>query len=167
MIGSPLHEGIGGGRPQREVADVQETRAEDKSLDKLLNVRRQRLDRYERERSAARNAWRDAREALREAKEQWRRLRREASEFWMEARAGYFRMTCTSGEFRKSKAIYERMKKQAAEQRLACLEHVEQCRQSRTAYFEARHRALQANRDQEKLKLLRDEIRSSNRQPET
>lgn len=155
--------GFGSGRARREVVDVPENKAEDKSLDKLLKVRRQRLDRFERERSEARNTWRDARGELRNAKEEWRNAKRDAAEFWQQARALYFKMVISSGEFRKSKAIYERMKKHAAELRLGCLEHLEHCRQTRNAFFDARKRALQANREQEKLGVLRDEIRAANR----
>ena len=37
-------------RPKREVIDVPERKVEDKSLDRLITVRKQRIDRYERER---------------------------------------------------------------------------------------------------------------------
>jgi hypothetical protein len=163
MNARTLQERIGSARSRREVIDVPENKVEDKSLDKLLKVRRQRLDRLERERSEARKAWRDARGELRMAKESWRKARREALEYWQQARARYFKMATTSGEFRKAKAIYERMKKQAAELRLGCLEHLEHCRQTRSGFFQARQRALQANREQEKLGVLRDEVRAANR----
>jgi hypothetical protein len=167
MIGTGFQDETDARRRQREVLDVPETRAEDKSLDKLLKVRKQRLERFERERSESRRGWREARVRLRQTKEEWRSLRQQAIDFWKQARADYFKMASTSGEFRKAKAIYERMKNQAAERRLGCLEHVEHCREAKAGFFAARQRAVQANRDQEKLAVLRDEVRKANRPPET
>lgn len=158
MIGA--QRGFGGRRSKREVIDVPERKPEDKSLDKLLNVRKQRLDRLERERKDAREAWRETRQQLRTRKEEWRKALEDAKDFWIQARAEFFKMSTTSGQFRKAKAIYERMKSQAAQMQLECREIVKRCKSAKNEFFEARQRVLTANRQQEKLSILRDEIRA-------
>jgi hypothetical protein len=155
-----------GRRARREVIDVPERKVEDRSLDKLLNVRKQRLDRLERERIEARKAWRKTRDELHEANERWKVAEKEAIEHWVQAREEFFRMATTSGEFRRAKGVYDRMKWDAKELKLACGEFVKRCKTSRTGFFEARRRALDANKQQEKLGILRDEIRLLNKQPE-
>lgn len=157
---------LGGRRGKREVIDVLEMKPQDRSLDKLLNVRKQRIDRFERERRDAREAWRRARRDLREAKERWREAREDAKNFWQQAREEFFRMSTTSGEFRKAKATYERMKGEAQELHLACNEFVNRAKVARIDFFEARLRVLQANKQQEKLSILRDEIRLMTQQNE-
>lgn len=157
---------FGGRRSKREPVDVPERKPEDKSLDKLLHVRKQRLDRLERERREARESWRACRAELRETKEQWREKRQEATDFWARSRNEFFTMTISSGHFRKAKAVYERMKAEAADMRVACLEQARASRQAGHAFFEARLRVLQANRQQEKLTVLRDEIRMQTMQSE-
>jgi hypothetical protein len=126
-------------------------------------VRKQRLERLERERIEARQAWRASRADLREAKERWRTAVQDAADYWKEARAQFFRIATTSGEFRKAKAIYDRMKAEATELRLGCREYVKYAKAARSVFFEARVRALQANKQQEKLGILRDEIRLLNK----
>jgi hypothetical protein len=166
MSGLGRQAGFGKRRSRREVIDVLERKVEDKSLDKLLNVRKQRLDRFERERIEARQAWRKTRVELREAKERWRVAEQEAKDHWQQAREEFFRMATTSGEFRRAKGVYDRMKWEAKELKLACGEFVKRSKAARTAFFEARQRALDANRQQEKLGILRDEIRLLNKQSE-
>lgn len=156
-MGSQSSFGIRRGR--REPIDVPERKAEDKTLDKLVHVRKQRLERLERERREARESWRAARAELREAKERWRQKRQEATDFWKQARSEFFTMAISSGQFRKTKAVYERLKAEAADLRVACLEQVNTCRQAGTEFFKARLCVLQANRQQEKLSILRDEMR--------
>lgn len=153
-------------RSKREVIDVPEMKREDKSLDKLLHVRKQRINRLERERNETREAWRVARRLLRQKKEEWRAAVESSSTFWQAARTEFFRMATTSGQFRKAKAVYERMKADAAECYVGCRKEVDQCRVRRSAFFDAKKALLQANRQQEKLSILRDEIRASNAQPE-
>jgi hypothetical protein len=155
-----------GKRARREVIEVPERKVEDRSLDKLLNVRKQRLDRLERERIEARKAWRKTRDELHEAKERWKFAEKETIEHWQQAREEFFRMATTSGEFRRAKGVYDRMKWEAKELKLACGEFVKRCKTARTGFFEARRRALDANKQQEKLGILRDEIRLLNKQPE-
>lgn len=158
--------GFGKRRAKREVIEVFEPKVEDKSLDKLLNVRKQRLDRLERERISAREAWRKSREQLRDAKERWRTAVQDAHDYWVQARDEFFRMAMTSGDFRRAKGAYDRMKWEAKELRLACNEIVKRCKSTRTEFFEARQRALDANKQQEKLSILRDELRLLNRKSE-
>jgi hypothetical protein len=166
MTAAARQQGFGIRRGKREVIDVPERKVEDKSLDKLLHVRKQRLERLERARSDARNAWRATRLDLREKKEEWRRADRETREFWQNARTEFFRKTITSGEVRKAKATYERMKTEAAGLRLHCDHAVNDCKTARAEFFAAREQALQANKQQEKLTILRDEMRLLNRQSE-
>lgn len=158
--------GFGGRRSKREVIDVLEPKPQDKSLDKLLNVRKQRIDRLERERREAREAWRETRQELRTQKQRWRDAVQAYKDFWQQSREDFFRMALTSGQFRKAKAIYERMKQEAAQMRVDCLEVVGRCKQGRSGFFEARRRVLQASRQQEKLGILRDELRLLNMQSE-
>lgn len=166
MTASGGQAGFGRKRGKREVIDVPERKVQDRGLDKLLNVRKQRLERLERERSEAREAWRKARADMRAAKERWRFAHKEAVAFWQQARADFFRLATTSGQLRKAKGIYERMKAQASELRLECNEFVKRGKTARTGFFEARRRALEANKQQEKLTILRDEIRLLTQQNE-
>jgi hypothetical protein len=149
-------------RSKREVIDVPERKTEDKSLDRLIMVRKQRIDRYERERTEARDAWRTARLKLREVKTRWHEAVEASKDFWQQARAEFFSMAITSGGFRKAKAIYERMKTHAAQLHLECREAVAPCKDSRRAFFDARRRLLDANRQYEKLGMLRDEMKLLN-----
>lgn len=155
-----------GARSRREVLDVPEARVRDRSLDRLISVRKQRIDRFERECTEAREAWRAARLKLRELKARWRNALQEAKDFWRLARAEFFSMAITSGGFRKAKAIYERMKLQATQLHLECREAVLPCKDMRLEFFNARRRLLDANRQHEKLGMLRDEIRLMNAEKE-
>jgi hypothetical protein len=149
-------------RARREVADVAEPRRPDRSLDQLLHVRKQRLGRLERECSNARADWRASRLALRGCKLRMREARRQAAQFWQESRAQFLQMTITSGQFHLAKARYARMKDDAAGLYLRCQESVQQCRQEGSRYFDARAEARRAQRQQEKLGILRDELRTLN-----
>lgn len=142
---------------QREVVDLPESRKPDTSLDNLLAVRRQRLERLERERGEARLAWRAARAALRAQRQGWRRARQETADFWQQARQEFFSMTTTSGEFRRAKAVYIRMQTQVSQLLLECREAVLPCRASRATFFAARRRVREANLQCEKLSILRHE----------
>lgn len=153
---------LGGRRGKREVIDIPEQKKKDKSLDGLIDVRKQRIDRLERERIEARHAWRDARARLRDVKQRWRCALQEATDHWRQARAAFLQMTTTSGQFRKAKGIYERLKTHAAQLHLECREAVAPCKATRTAFFEARRRVMDANRQYEKLGILRDELRLQN-----
>jgi len=157
---------IGRPRSQREVIDIPDARKQDRSVDQLIVVRKQRIERLERERVEARVAWRATRQALREMKERWRDAVDAAQDFWQESRAGFFKMAITSGQFRRAKAIYERMKEDAAQLHLESRDAVAPCKTARAEFFAARSRALDAYRQHEKLSLLRDELRLLNAQQE-
>jgi len=146
-------------RHRREVVDIPEQKRKDKSVDRLIDVRKQRIDRLERERIEARHVWREARVRLHERKQRWRAAVQEAQDIWQQARAAFFQMSATSGQFRKAKAVYERMKVQAQQLHLESREAVRPCKTTRTAFFDARRRVMEANRQYEKLGLLRDELR--------
>lgn len=158
--------GFGKSKAKREPTEVLEPKPEDKSLDKLLGVRKQRLDRLERERKESREAWRAQRAALREAKLRWREAVQSTKEFWAQARKEFLTMVTTSGQYQRSKAVYERMKQAAADEHVRCLESLEKCKTKRTIFFEMRERVLTAHRQQEKLTFMRDELRRLNQQEE-
>src|SRR5207244_8048713 len=102
----------------------------------------------------------------REQKESWRDAVQAYKDFWEQSRQDFFSMNITSGQFRKAKAIYERMKKEAASLHAKCIEAVHHCKEGATAFFEARQRVLQANKQQEKLSILRDELKRATMQSE-
>lgn len=143
---------------RREVADVPEPRPPDRRLDQLLHVRKQRLRRFERERNEARQAWRAERSDLAACKERWRHARDEAHAQWQAARTAFSQMTITSGDFKKAKAVYARMKQAASQLRVEWQECRQACRIAGAAFFAARQVVLEANRQQEKLGLLRDAL---------
>lgn len=151
---------------RREVRDVPEMRHDRDELAGVIGVRKQRLDRLERERVQELAGWRSRRAALRSAKQRWRMAVREAREFWQQARSEFLRMEMTSGQFRKAKSTYERMKSQATKLHLECREVLATCKQARFRYFDARRRVIEAHRQQEKLILMRDEIQRSRLQEE-
>lgn len=159
--------GFGKPKARREPVEVAEPRPPDRSLDQLLGVRKQRLDRFERERKDARQAWRTARAEFRKMKLGWQVAVESSKVFWAQARRDFMSMHTTSGQYQKSKAVYERMKQAAADERLRCMETLERCRARRAAFFKARARVLAANRQQEKLTIIRDEMRSLERQEGT
>jgi len=146
---------------RREVVDVAERRPPDRRLDRLLQVRKQRLGRLERERNEARAHWRRQRAEFRVLKQRWRQHFLQAQEQWMAARTAFLEMSITNGEFRRAKAVYERMKKEASQLRVDCRQLLHQCRQSGVVFFDARREVMQANRQQEKLGMLRDELRAA------
>lgn len=148
-----------GKRGRREVIDVPEPRRPDQSLARLLHVRKQRLGRLERERNEARQQWRAARATLRERKEAWRLALAAAHDFWQAARDSFLQMSTTSGDLRKAKAAYERMKEEAARVHLGWREQLGRCNAAQRTFFAALERVLAANRQQEKLGILSDELR--------
>lgn len=158
--------GFGQAKPKREPIEVLEPKPPDKSLDKLLSVRKQRLGRLERERKDAQERWRSARARLREEKLAWRASTQSTKEFWGQARKEFMSMNTTSGQYQRAKATYERMKEHCATLRMSCLETLERCRAMRNKFFEARERVLQANRQQEKLTVMRDELLAQHQQNE-
>jgi hypothetical protein len=154
-----IADGIGR-RSRREVIDVPERKREDRRLDQLLHVRKQRLGRLERERNEARQAWRASRNQLRQARELWRDMMARTQAQWQQSRREFMQMTLTTGQFNRAKALYKRMQAESAQLYLRCQEWVQRCRQARSVFFEARRKVLEANRQQEKLCVLRDEMRA-------
>jgi len=153
-------------RARREVPDVPEPRRHDDSLGRLLHVRKQRLGRLERERNEARQQWRGGRNTLRARKLERRRALDDAAAFWQAARAGFLSMATTSGEFRTAKSRYERMKDDAAACYLRWHEELDRCRAAGDAFFAALAAVRAAQRQQEKLGILRDELRELARRGE-
>jgi chromosome segregation ATPase len=160
MTGRGLLTQEGGRRVRREVIDVPERQREDRRLDQLLHVRKQRLSRLERERNEARQSWRDLRGRLRQAKQHWRDMRASTQSQWQQSRTEFLQMTLTSGQFSRAKSVYKRMQEETAQLYLQCQEWVERCNQARMGFFEARRKVREANRQQEKLSVLRDEMRA-------
>ncbi len=152
------HSAFAGRRPQREVADLAEAPKKDDGLGQLLQIRKQRIERFEHESVLARGKWREARAALRAAKESWREAKRDAADFWRHSRTEFLRMNITSGDFRKAKAIYERMKENAAQLHLECGEAIGPCKTARGEFFAARKAASEARRQHEKMGVLRSEL---------
>jgi len=148
-------------RARREVVDVLERHTPDRRLDQLLHVRKQRQGRLDRERHDARRAWRDRRREANALKRRWREARQLAQTQWSAAREAFSEMRVTSGEFRKARAIYERMRKEAARLRVDSQQALRACRAAGAVFFEARRQAMQADRQQEKLGVLRDELRAA------
>jgi hypothetical protein len=153
-------------RSRREVIDVPEMRPPDKSLDLLLTLRKGRIERYQQERGLAHAEWRRQRAELRDLKERRRQALRDAKDYWQQARDQFLSMVTTSGQYRRAKAIYERMKQSASKLYEECQGAVSRCRSSRTGYFDACKALSDARRQHEKLGMLRDEIRLLNRQSE-
>lgn len=155
---------FGGRRSKREPIELREPKREDKSIDMLISVRKNRVSRFERELSQAREEWREARTGLREAKLKWREAVEAAREEWRAAREQFFRMNTTSGQFRTAKAIYDRMKAQASQLHLEAKQSAQTCRDLGRNFFEAKKRLAEVRRQQEKLSMLRDELRALNNQ---
>lgn len=150
-------QGFGGRRSKREVVDVLEPKAVDRTLDRLLDVRKHRLERFERESLAARQEWRLERTRLGDCKRQWRAADQYARDYWQEARAQFFAMASTSGQFRAAKGGFARLKREAAEVLLTWRDKRSACKGAHQAYITARDRLNQARRQQEKLGMFRDE----------
>lgn len=149
---------LGASCARREVPDLAEPRKPDTSLTKLLEVRKQRLDRLERERRDALAGWRNARAELRGQCQLWRAARHEAVEFWQQARRDFLSMATTSGEYRRQKAKYLRMQEHVAQRLLECRQCLQLCYEHRTAFFNARRRVTEATVQCEKLSILREQI---------
>jgi hypothetical protein len=158
MSGRSL-QGTLGRMSKREVLDVPEIPRPDKEFDMLIKLRKQRVERFEQERSLAREEWRKKRAELRDLKERWRQAVQDAKDFWKLARDNFLGMVMTSGQYRKAKAIYGRMKEQASQLYMECQDAVKHCRTARTKFFDAGRKLNEARRQHEKLSMLRDEIR--------
>lgn len=145
-------------RHRPEPVDVPEDPIRDRRLDQLVAVHDLRLRHLEQERQEARNAWRQARLALRQHKQCWRLAVDTAQSYWQRARAGFMKMVITSGQFRHAKAVYERLKLEAAQMRLVAAEAVPVCRHAGQRFFDSRRRLAQERLHIEKLQIVRDEL---------
>jgi hypothetical protein len=154
-------QGFGAPKPKREVVDVIEPARQDRSLDQLVSVRKQRLGRLERERNEARRAWRGQRETLAATRQRHDDHRKQMEDDWREARSAFLKMSTTSGDYRVAKAVYERMKKEVAAKYLACQVDLKSCREGKRLFFDALEAVTAANKQHEKLSILRDEIRAA------
>jgi hypothetical protein len=141
------------------VVDVAEPKARERTLERLIGVRKQRLERLERESRDARHAWRDARLALGHGKRRWRQARLDAEQHWQQARRQFFAMEIGSGQFRAAKGAFARLKRQAAQLLLEWREQLAACQSAGAAFFAALERLRQGRRQQEKLQLFSDEMR--------
>lgn len=164
---SHAQQGFGKPRSKREVVDVIEPTRPDRRLDQLVSVRKQRLGRLERERNEAREAWREQRRNFSEAKRARREHLAETDRLWAEARSGFLKMSTTSGQYRNSKAVYERMKKETAQHYLKAQEELQKCRELQTIFFESMVAVVTANKQQEKLSIMRDELLEASRKDDS
>jgi hypothetical protein len=151
------------GKRRREAVDVAEPRVPDRTIERLLGVRKHRLERFERERRDAREHWRGQRAALRLDKLAWRAARAAAAAHWQQARARFFAMDIDSRQFRAAQGGYERMKRDTAQRLLAWRDQAGACRVAGAAFFAAQHQLKQARRQQEKLDILREHIKEMER----
>ncbi len=151
---------FGAPRARREVIDVAERKPQDRRLDQLLHVRKQRLSRLERERNDARRGWQQRRQKLHALKQRWRQAQQDTQLQWQQSRQSFLAMTISNGQFRMAKAVYERMKKETAQLYLDCQNELKRCREAGERFFAARQCVLDANRQQEKLTIMRDELRA-------
>ena len=143
---------------RREAVEVAEPRRQDRQLDGVIRVRRQRQQRLERERGAALRQWRAARAALAEARRALRVQRGAAAEHWTRARADFFSMRSDSLAFRAAKSVYQRLQQQAEQGLLAWRQQRAAAADAGAAFFDARRAAALARLKQEKLQLLREEM---------
>ena len=150
-----------------EVACPNEPVPEDQRIVKLIGLRKQLLVRREQEQREAREAWRAARAELRELKHSWREAQKKTQDLWIEARTEFFQMRSTSGEFRRHKAIFQRMKEAASQLHLEAREAVPVCRDAGRKFFAAVQSVAVAKKQQEKLNFMRDEINAQRRAEES
>ena len=153
--------GFGAKPARREVIDVPEPRRPDRRLDQLLHVRKQRLSRLERECNEARAQWRELRADLTRQKQAARQAKIRAHEEWLAARSAFFSMALTNGEFSRAKTVYEKMKIEADVLHIECRAYAARCRALGVEFFLARQHVTDATKQQEKLGVLRDEMKAA------
>ncbi|MGI4937586.1 MAG: hypothetical protein ACRYF5_12700, partial [Janthinobacterium lividum] len=130
-------------------------------------VRKQRLGRLERERNEARAAWREQRTLFGQARQKRRELQQETDMLWSQARSAFLKMSTTSGQYRNAKAVYERMKKEVANLYLKAQEELTLCRDARRTFFSSLEAVVTANKQQEKLGIMRDELLAASRKDDS
>ncbi|MFB9241750.1 hypothetical protein IV454_18925 [Massilia antarctica] len=148
---------------RREPVEVAEARVPDRTIERLLGVRKQRLERLERERLQAREHWRQRRGAQRLAKLAWREARHSAAAHWQRARQQFFAMETDSRQFRAAQGGYERMKRATGQRLLAWRESAGASRAAGAAFFVAHRHLREVRRQLEKLDILRAHIKAMER----
>ena len=148
------------GAVRREPVDVAEPRVPDRTLERLLGVRKHRLERLERAQRDAREQWRRGRGALRQARLLWRAARQDAADHWQRARQQFFAMETDSRQFRADQGGYERMKRDTGQRLLAWRDGAAAARAAGAVFFAAHRHLRDARRQQEKLDILRQHIKS-------
>ncbi|MYM99274.1 hypothetical protein GTP90_36140, partial [Rugamonas sp. FT81W] len=107
--------------------------------------------------------WRQQRAALRLAKLLWRSARQAATAHWQQARQQFFAMETDSRQFRAAQGGYERMKRDTGQRLLAWRDNATASRAAGAEFFAAHRRLQNARKQQEKLDLLREHIRTGTR----
>lgn len=143
---------------RREPVELPEPARPDPRLAELGRLRALRSASAERQQQALRAAWRRERAALHEATGAWREADRRAHHEWGEARAAFFAMRSTSGQFRAAKARYERACADSALQRAALHQAVDACRVAGRSFFAACAALRAARKRQETFALLEQEL---------
>ena len=146
-------------RHRREPVDLPEPARPDPRMGELGRLRALRTAGAEREQLALRKRWRQERAALRQAVEAWRAGERRTRDDWQAARAAFFAMQCSGGQFRAAKAAYERGRQGGALARAAAQEQAAGCRASGRRFFAAGEALRQARKRQEKLRILDQELK--------
>ncbi|AWL03531.1 hypothetical protein ACFOHT_05675 [Massilia oculi] len=148
-----------GRQHRREPVDVKDPARPDPRMAELGRLRQLRTASAEREQLARRAAWRTARAALHAAVAAWRAGEARTMRDWQDARAAFFAMRCSGGQFRAAKAAYERGRREGAVARAAAQEQVGACRADGRRYFAAGEEVRRARKRQEKLRILDGELR--------
>ena len=143
----------------REVQDVPEPVRKDCPLDKLVRIRRQRIEKSERDCLRARQHWRECRRQLRQQSQGSKDAESRAQQCWKKARKDFFDMSISSGQFKKAKAVFKKMQATAAEMRALAHAAVDESKLARTAYFKAKVNLAEARKQAEKLDLMSEELR--------
>lgn len=146
-------------RQRREPVDLADPARPDPRMAELGRLRTLRTASAEREQLALRGAWRAARQGLHAAITAWRAGERQTQHDWQEARAAFFAMRCSGGQFRAAKAAYERGRREGALARAAALAQAADCRADGRRYFAAGDAVRQARKREEKLRILDGELR--------
>lgn len=147
------------GQHRREPVDVPDPARPDPRMAELGRLRTLRTASAERAQLAQRGVWRAARESLRAQVAAWRAGEEKTLQDWLDARAAFFAMRCSGGQFRAAKAAYERGRREGTLARAAAREQAGVCRSDGRRYFAAGEEVRRARKRQEKLRILDQELR--------
>lgn len=154
------------GRLRQEAYDVPEPVRKDCPLEKLVRIRRQRIEKSERDCLRARQYWRECRLQLRQKNQGSKEAESRAQQCWQQARRDFFDMSISSGQFRAAKAAFKKMQAAAAEMRVLARAAAKESRLARVAYFRARTTLAEVRKQAEKLDLMSEELRRADGQEE-